>query len=175
MTETEFVFETERLLVRNLIIEDLDGFHEMQSDPLVMRYVMGKPCDRQQNEAELKRCIECYDQPDNDFWIWAIVEKATGAFVGTCAVVPDTTRPERNPEIGFRFIRASWGKGFGKESADGLIQYCIEERQVPALIAYVDTRNVASVKILESSRLTFIEDGVDVNGDPEKVFRWNRI
>ncbi len=165
-------FETDRLLVRDLSIHDLDGFHQMQSDPKVLRYANGIATDRQQNELELRRCIDRYDAPENDFWIWAAVEKSNDQFAGTCALVPDHATTPPDFEIGFRFIRSKWGQGFGHELANGLIQYCIEIRNVPSLVAYVDKRNVASVKILESSRLSLTEERIDANGDPELVFRW---
>lgn len=36
------IFETERLEVRKLILEDLPFFHKMQSNPNVMRYADGE-------------------------------------------------------------------------------------------------------------------------------------
>ena len=175
MDSANHLFETERLIVRNLQLCDLDGFHKMQSDPQVLLYANGVASSLEENRAELQRLIDLYDDPDNDFWIWAVVEKSGDKFAGTCALVPDTTpNAPPNQEIGFRFIRDTWGKGFGKEAALGLIQYCIDIRNVPSLVAYVDARNLASVKILKSSPLDFVEQRKDQHGDDELVFRWER-
>tara|TARA_B110001450_G_scaffold91849_1_gene87092 strand:- start:2040 stop:2168 length:129 start_codon:yes stop_codon:yes gene_type:complete len=35
------IFETERLIVRRLVIDDLRTFHELESAPKVLKYVDG--------------------------------------------------------------------------------------------------------------------------------------
>lgn len=149
---SEMVFETTRLLVRNLKGSDFEAFHEMQSDDEVMRYTTGKGLDASENRRQLNSCIAHYSIPENDFWVWAIVRKSDQQFIGTCAIVPN----EKRPEIGYRFLGKFFGKGYGQEICDGLIQYGIYHRSLREIIAYADVRNVASTKILDRSRLSFV-------------------
>lgn len=162
------IFETIRLYARDLRGSDFDAFHEMQSDDEVMRYTTGRGLDAAENRRQLKMCIACYSKPDNDFWVWAIVRKSDQTFVGTCAIVPNGQRPE----IGYRFLRKFFGHGYGQEICNGLIEYGIHERRLPEIIAYVDVRNVASIKILDRSPLTFIEEIVQEDGVTDRFYRW---
>lgn len=162
------VFETTRLFVRNLKSSDFDAFHEMQSDDEVMRYTTGKGFDEAENRRQLNSCIACYAKPDNDFWVWAIVQKSDQQFVGTCAIVPN----ENRPEIGYRFLRKFFGKGYGQEICDALIEYGINNQRLPEIIAYADVQNVASTKILDRSRLSFIEEIRNEDGVTDRFYRW---
>lgn len=138
------IFETKRLLVRKLALDDLQAFHEMQSNPKVMQYVTGDVKSLEEHETELKDLITKYDKPNNDFWIYAIVEKSTNNFLGTVALVKD----ESDDEIGYRFLEKYWGRGYGFEVSEGLITYS-ESIGKKKLIAYVVDKNVASAKIIE--------------------------
>ena len=165
---SEMVFETTRLLVRNLKGSDFEAFHEMQSDYEVMRYTTGKGLDASENRRQLNSCIAHYSIPENDFWVWAIVRKSDQQFIGTCAIVPN----EKHPEIGYRFLGKFFGKGYGQEICDGLIQYGIYHRNLREIIAYADVRNVASTKILDRSRLSFVGETRNENGATDRFYRW---
>jgi [ribosomal protein S5]-alanine N-acetyltransferase len=61
------IFETNRMLVRKLTLEDLTGFHEMQSNPNVMKYVDANPKSLAEHQVELEDVIGKYAETGNDF------------------------------------------------------------------------------------------------------------
>ena len=48
------IFETERLLVRKLVLDDLEAFHEMQSNDNVMQFVDGETKTFEEHLVELQ-------------------------------------------------------------------------------------------------------------------------
>lgn len=163
------VFETQRLIIRNLQQTDFPAFHEMQSDKEVMRYTTGEGFPADENRRQLLDCISKYSNPKNDFWVWAVLRKSDLQFVGTCAIVPNDGRPE----IGYRLLKKYFGNGFGQETCDGLIEYGIKVQGLNEIVAYVDSRNVASVKILDRSRLSFVEE-ISIDEDStDHFYRWS--
>ncbi|MEM7454452.1 MAG: GNAT family N-acetyltransferase [Planctomycetota bacterium] len=168
------IFKTKRLAVRHLEHDDFAPFHEMQSDDEVMRYTTdhgnGRGLDEAENRKQLEHCIECYGKPETNFLVWAIVDEAE-SFVGTCAIV---RTDDGENEIGYRFLRSQWGRGFGTEITAGLIDYAIRELEMDSLYAIVDVRNLASVKILDRSSLTFDREVTNEYGVTDRVYRWAR-
>ncbi|WP_298781673.1 GNAT family N-acetyltransferase [uncultured Polaribacter sp.] len=142
------IFETERLIVRKLVFDDLLAFHEMQSNPKVMQFADGDIKSFDEHEIEIKELINKYNLPNNDFWIYAVERKTDHQFVGTVALVKD----KREDEIGYRFLEKYWANGYASEICKGLILYC-KKLKMNKLIAYAIDKNIASVKILE--RLNF--------------------
>ncbi len=139
------IFKTERLLVRELRESDLPGFHEMQGNPNVMKYVGQSAMGPEENRADLKRVIDLYGKQNNDFWVWAITTEKD-VFVGTGAIIIN----EKNEwEIGYRFLESHWGNGYGTEITKGLIEHAFNSMNIKTLKAYVDRDNIGSVKILE--------------------------
>ena len=168
MMGCDAVFETTRLYVRKLAVSDFDAFHEMQSDLEVMRFTTGSALGEAENRRQLKMCMDAYACPGNNFWVWAIVRKSDGEFIGTCAVAPN----EGRPEIGYRLLRKFFGNGYGQEICNGLIDYAKHEQGLPEIIAFADVRNVASVRILDRSSLDFVGEKTDENGITDRFYRW---
>ncbi len=159
------IFETERLLVRQLIESDLEGFHEMQSDPEVMKYVDGEPKSLSEHQKELQELIGLYAKRNNEFIIYAIERKLDYQFVGTVALVKDD---HSNDEIGYRFSKKYWGQGFGFEIVQGLVRYCISISK-EKLIAYVSPENKSSERILQ--KVGFVQKGIEEKSG-DFIYEW---
>lgn len=144
----QIIFGTKRLLVRPLHLNDFDPFHEMQGSFKVMQYTTGRALTREENKGQLNGVIERYDQPGNEFWVWAVEERSGGRFVGTCALIKND---KGEYEIGYRFLEKYWGNGFGKEITRGLIEYGLAQPGIEELVAYVNKENIPSVKILDAT------------------------
>ena len=146
------IFETNRMLVRKLTPEDLTGFHEMQSNPNVMKYVDGNPKSLKEHQLELEDLITKYDENGNDFWIYAVVSRADNSFLGTIAFVKDDLG---NDEIGYRFLEKYWNLGYATEVLNGMVIYS-KELGITNLIAYVSPENLGSIKTLEKNQFSRI-------------------
>ncbi len=144
------IFETQRLHIRKLILTDLQSFHTLESNPLVLQYATGEIKTIIECEDELKELITKYEILSNDFWIYAIERKLDSEFIGTVALVKDN----EDDEIGYRFIQEYWGKGYATEICEGLIIYC-KSVGIRKIIGCVVDENIASAKILE--RFNFME------------------
>jgi len=149
------IFQTNRLLIRPLHLNDFKSFHEMQGNLNVMRYTTGRAQTEEEDLTSLKDCISKYDQSDNNFWIWAIERKADQVFVGTVALI---VNEDGEDEVGFRFLEKYWGNGYGQEAADALFKYAFEEKNIETLVAYVFVDNVGSIKIIERADFKLIKE-----------------
>ena len=155
---TKIIFETKNLLVRKLLMRDLNSFHAMQSNPKVMQYADGEVKSLEAHESELKDLIQFYTKEENNFWIYAIERKVDTEFIGTVALVKDD---KNDDEIGFRFLEKYWGIGYGLEICKGLILFA-REVQIPKLIAYVIDVNIASAKILQKCNFDLVEKRIEL-------------
>ncbi len=160
------IFETERLIVRKLTLDDLQAFHEMQSNPKVMQYATGDVKSKSEHEKEIEDLILKYNKTNNDFWIYAIERKNDAVFVGTIALVKDG----KDDEIGYRFLEKYWGKGYATEICEGLLNYC-KQIGMKKIIGYVVDVNIASAKILEKFQFTVVKKFVSEDiGLPETKY-----
>jgi RimJ/RimL family protein N-acetyltransferase len=161
----EVIFETDRLIVRRLKMNDFELFHKMQSNSNVMKFVRPRVNTFEENKSELKRLIGRYEISTNDFWIYAIELKETNTFIGTVALIKDG----KDDEIGYRLLEEEWSKGYGVEVTNGLVEYC-KKIGLKKLVAYAAIANVASTKILQKLNFKFIKKLIaeDLNIEEQK-------
>lgn len=147
------LFQTSRLLVRQLSYKDFEPFHEMQSNFNVMQYASGKANTFEENQADLKKVIDHYQEKENGFWVWAIERTSDQEFIGTVAIIVD----EKNEgEVGYRLLEKHWGNGYATKILNDLIDFGFEKMKLNAIHANVDVRNIASIKMLDKSVLEFV-------------------
>jgi ribosomal-protein-alanine N-acetyltransferase len=161
---SQTLFASTRLWVRPFCDADIDDFFDMQSNPNVMRYIKS-PMDYEQSQKELKRFMDYYYDQTQFFHIWAVLEQTNNHFVGLCGVYQND---KSEYEIAYRLREKHWGLGYGKEVAKGLIEYCFTQLDLTKLVAYVDKRNLGSVRIL-NNEMYWLEDE-----ENEKKFSLNR-
>lgn len=160
------ILETERLALRTWTPEDAHAGFAIWSDPEVMRYIgTGQPnADVEQTRAWLGRMIA--HQQKHGFCFWAVVEKESNQLIGSCGLAYqlDGGTPI---EFGYTLARTHWGRGLATEAAGACLSYIFDNLPLTEIAASVDSRNVASQRVLEKigfryQRTEQLEDGVDL-------------
>ncbi len=161
----DILIETERLIIRPLQDGDAAGMFVMDSDPVVHRYVGGKPVE---TIAQTQAVIAFVRNQYADYGIgrWAVIEKESGEFAGWTGFKYYATEVNghiNHYDFGYRFARRFWGKGFATESAKAALQYGLEVLKLRNVYAMTDVDNAASRHILE--KLGFRFDGIFAYND----------
>ena len=110
--------ETERLVLRRFTADDLDDLVALDGDPAVMRYITGGPPTPREEMRDdyLPFWLAYYDRGDR-YGFWAAIERETGAFLGWFHLRPLPEDPDDEPELGYRLVRAAWGRGYATEGS----------------------------------------------------------
>lgn len=148
--------ETERLILRRFTADDVDNLVALDSDPAVMRHLSGgAPTPRAAIEERMPRYLAYYERHVG-YGFWAVIEKATGEFIGWFHLRPHEGSPPDEPELGYRLRRASWGKGYGTEGSRALIRKAFTELGARRIVASTYQDNIASRRVMEKAGLTFV-------------------
>ncbi len=107
--------ETARLRLYPPRLDDLDVRLAMDRDPEVMRFIRPIPEDVAADRADIRDRIL---GPPPRGALWHVEERLAPGFLGWCGVFP--LQDSGLMEIGYRFVRAAWGRGFATESAAAL-------------------------------------------------------
>lgn len=147
--------ETNRIILRELVLEDAPAMFEMYSDPEVLKYLGEKPI---QTIKEAEDIILMVRKQYEDYGIgrWAIVNKETDEFVGWGGLKyrTDLTNGYTNYyDVGYRLIRRFWGQGYATESAVASVKYAFTELNAPAVYAMANCDNLGSINALHKTGL----------------------
>jgi ribosomal-protein-alanine N-acetyltransferase len=145
------VIKTERLQLREFTQEDAPGFYELNLDPEVLRYTGDKPFA---SLAEAEDFIRNYENYERDgFGRWSVFLKETGEYIGFCGL---NYRPAMDEiDLGFRFRRAYWGKGYATEAARASLLHGFQVYNLGRIVARAMRANTASHRVIQKLGMRF--------------------
>jgi RimJ/RimL family protein N-acetyltransferase len=147
--------ETEKLLLRGWREENVEPYARLCADPEVMRYIGGgATMTREQSERQIWQFVRHWEE--HGFGLWAMEEKATGAFVGFVGLAhqEDWTEGPHKTEVGWRLAREFWGRGLATEGAKASVAYGFEKLGLEGIISIIQPENTASRRVAEKAGLT---------------------
>lgn len=151
--------ETERLIMRPFIQEDAPHFYELNNDPEVVKYTG----DAAFADVETARSfLQHYQQYKlHGMGRFAVLDKATGDYLGWSGLkyMPETDEVD----IGYRFFRHCWGKGYATESSRAFLQYGFEKLGLERIVARSMEENTASIRVIEKLGLRFVKKGASAD------------
>ena len=154
------VTETERLRIRPMSAADVPALTEWMPNPSIYTY-WGKGPSKTEKNPELM--FEKDEKPTKSFHL-GIEEKATSKVIGDIYVY--LIENDRMASVAIRLAPASQGKGYGTEALSAMTEFCFTNTELQRLWTEVDTRNIASQRMLEKCGYTqegLIRQGKMVN------------
>lgn len=153
--------QTRRLLFRKFEPTDVPALAAIVADEAVARHVGdGRPLTWEQSALWVDRSRANVEQ--YGYGTGAVIELATGRLIGWAGFA----RPDDGPEeIVYGLARDAWGQGYGSELLTGLVTWAEADLGKIGLIATVDPRNLASVRMLQAHGFQLIDQAY--LGDPD--------
>jgi [ribosomal protein S5]-alanine N-acetyltransferase len=148
--EPQIFAVTDRLILREIVAEDVEDFFEMDKDPAVHRYLGNKPVESREQMVEVIEFIRS-QYAENGIGRWAVVEKDNKQFIGWAGLklVKETLNHHQDYyDLGYRLNRNYWGKGYATEAARASLHYGLETMKLKEIFAAAHVDNVASNRIL---------------------------
>ena len=163
---------SERLSYALMNHEDADLFFELDQDPEVMRYInSGEITTREMLNNVLIPRMESYRNETEGWGIWKVLITESQQFIGWILVRPMNffNKPEfDNLELGWRFFRKQWGKGYGTEAAKSIKKAIIDKGKANKISAIAVEENTASINIMKNLGMKYLKTGI--HNDPLGAF-----
>lgn len=153
---------TERLSFQFMSLDCIDALYEIDQDPEVMKYISGgRPNSKQEIADTLIPRLAKYANQEQGWGLWQVNTVDTNDFIGWVLVRPMdffSDNPQwHNIELGWRFKRASWGKGYASEAAKAIADALKAHTNITHLCAIADENNIGSLRVMEKIGMQFIK------------------
>ena len=132
---------TERLLLRELEVDDVDSLAEVLSDPVSMRYYSA-PFDRDRVAAWIEWARLSYTV--NGFGLWGVIRRSDGRFLGDCRPMLQAVVDELIPEVGYHIVPAEQGRGYATEAVRASVAWVFANTRFDIVCSIVSPENAPS-------------------------------
>jgi len=166
------ILETERLLLRRLLPEDLDDLFALYSDPEIRKYFPEGTLTYDETKEELEWFLNGHPAHP-ELGLWATIYKETGQFIGRCGLLPWTIDGRAEVEVAYLLAKEYWRQGLGTEAAGAILAYGFEHLQLSRLICMIDRENLASIGVATNIGMTFETETEDEKG-PFLIYSRNK-
>ncbi len=146
--------ETERLILREVTLNNAEEFFVHRSDKETMKYI-GKPLHKNVSEtiAIIDKIINGVQS--NETIAWAITLKGNPKFLGTIGY-HRISREHHPGEIGYMIGKEHWNKGIVSEAAEKIIDFGFTKMKFHSIEGVIEPNNIASRKLLK--KLGFVKE-----------------
>lgn len=147
------IAETERLLIRETVMEDVPALYGMRQQPGMGAYMEPmQPTLKEElefMEAYIRHMYAFYD-----FGLWTVLEKKSGVIVGRAGLSPSKLLDE-GVELGYMIAPDRQGRGYAPECGRAILDYAGNVLDLKELHILADSWNQPSIRT--ARRLGFTE------------------
>ena len=155
MTKHRVHLETTRLIIRDHIASDLEDLETLIGNEANMTYIMDLFAkDREAVEKNLKTAMDAIERPLRDKYFFAIVEKASGSYVGEIGF---TLLDEGLAELGYFIKQTYWKRGIVTEAGEAVLEFAFCNLGLHKMITGCVKENVGSECVM--IKLGFSKEG----------------
>lgn len=144
---------TERLLLRNLHIDDAQRIEQLAGEYDVAKTTLNIPHPYPKGSAAIFIQSVIDSESKGILVTNAIIEKETDQLIGMMTL--KIHQAFQRGELGYWVGKPYWGKGYGTEAAKALVKYGFEDLQLNKIYAQAFTTNPGSWRIMEKIGLKY--------------------
>lgn len=145
-----YIIETERLILRPLLISDAQAVYQWVSDERVAKYMI---YNTYSSEEEVVKWLTILQNPDNEYH-FGFVRKEDNLLIGSGSIGPDDSKNDYW-SFGYNFRYDCWGKGYATEATKAMIKFANEEFGTVKFFSSHAEPNKASGHVMEKCGLHF--------------------
>jgi RimJ/RimL family protein N-acetyltransferase len=147
------VLETERLILRQLSVDDAEFIRELLNEPAFLQNIgdRGVRTIEDARQYILNGPVASYAR--YGFGMYRVGLKEDEVPIGICGLVKREVLEDA--DVGFAFLAKYWLKGYAFESASAVMTYAREALGIERIVAVVAPHNEASINVLRKLGLRF--------------------
>lgn len=168
---TEVIFETERLALSRLTLDDAAFVLELLNDPAFIRYIGDRGVRSPEGARQYLLDGPLASYARFGFGLWRVGLKATAEAIGICGLVKREALAD--VDIGFAFLPRYRSQGYAAESAAAVRDYAFATAGLERLVAITLPGNTGSVRVLEGIGLRY-ERRVKLDDAGEELLLYSR-
>ena len=150
------ILETERCVIRELTLDDLDALFELYGDGEIDKYT--DPLYPYEEEKEFQRAYIENMYRYFGYGLWLVFSKETGELIGRAGLEHREYNEEIELELGY-IIGTKWqGQGLATEVCKAILEYAKENAGFERINALIEEENIVSTKLAEKLGFCHYED-----------------
>lgn len=145
--EAYTIARTDRMILREMTVEDVDRFYEIYAQPGITAYMEGLYEDREQEREFTREYIrQMYGFYEYGMWCICLPD---GYVIGRAGLCHREINGEPQLEVGYVLDKNYQHQGYATEALKETLRYAKEQLGAPFVNAFIQIGNQASVRLIK--------------------------
>lgn len=172
--DSEPALESARLVLEPLLPQHASRTFALWQDGRLYAFIPREPPTELLDLEERYRKLAARRSPDGtEEWLnWFAREKTSGEYVSQIQV---TIGPNSSAYLAYFTFVPQWRRGYACEACQAVLRWLVE-RGVEEFVAEIDTRNIASIRLIERlgfRRLVYVPKAAHIGGSDSDEYHYS--
>lgn len=143
------IANTRRLIIRELIADDIPALYPIYQDPDVAKFIDDideyKEKEMAKQEAYIRNVYSFYG-----YGLWGVFSKTSHGLIGRCGIENQVVDGKEEIMLSYLLDSNHWGYGYALECCKAVLEYAVEELHIHRIVAVIDKENSRSIRTAEN-------------------------
>lgn len=154
--EEKIITQTERLIIREFQVSDIEALAQILAKPEVMQFSPSGILSYKQTAVKVQSFLDSYQK--QGYGKWAVIYRESGRLIGYCGIAVEEIEGKLENELGYRIDSEFWGQGLATEAAKACLKYGFDKLKLGYVLGVVEQENQTSIKVLEKIGMEFVKE-----------------
>lgn len=160
--------ETNRIVIREMELSDLDALYELYDDETIQRFV--EPLYEREEETEFTKAYIKNMYGFYGYGLWLLFDKKTGYLVGRAGLSNRVIDNEIQVELGYLIGSPYQRQGIAFEVCRKILLFAVTHLECHAVNCFIDPANIASHRLVEKLEFKLLQEILI----DDKIMLWYR-
>ncbi len=144
------IIESERLIIRDYVSEDLSVIHDLVQPKEIYQYQHWGPNSLKDTQNYINMCVSQQSEDPRNSFEFCITNKSDQLIIGAIGIRIRNSSSKK-ADLGYWVRHDLWGKGFATEATVAVIKFGFESLNMNRIWATASPQNTASLRVLEKA------------------------
>ncbi|PXV91496.1 RimJ/RimL family protein N-acetyltransferase [Lachnotalea glycerini] len=167
--EPVMIAKTSRLIIREMVLEDLDELYELYAHPTITKFL--EPLYEREMEIEYTKAYIKNMYGFYGYGLWSLIEKKTGRLIGRAGLNNRRVDGEIQIELGYLIGVAYQNQGFATEACNKILEFAVKNIDCTKVNCFIHRENHASIALVKKLGFVYLKDA-EIDKESLSWYRW---
>jgi RimJ/RimL family protein N-acetyltransferase len=163
------IANTNRLIIREMVLEDLDELYELYSNEAITKYL--EPLYEREEEIEFTKAYIKNMYGFYGYGLWSLIDKKTGNLIGRAGLNNRDVNGEIQIELGYMIGVHYQRLGYAFEACSKILEFAVIKLECFDVNCFINQQNEASVALVNKLGFGYIKE-VEIEKEMLSLYRW---
>lgn len=163
------IAKTNRLIIREMMLEDLEQLYHLYAEPSITRFL--EPLYEKEEEIEFTKAYIKNMYGFYGYGLWSLIDNKTQKLIGRAGLSNREVDGEIQIELGYMIGVPYQSQGMAFEACEAILEFAVNRLECYFVNCFVHPENTASIALVKKLGFIYMQE-IDIDNEKLSWYRW---